>query len=118
MSEQPIYMSDNYLSGYNLRIRKTNGKVSGLWLEISDHHAKMEDTLGSLSNILSQLKLTDEVNVNIPKKAEPMPNDFRYYCMSCATSFPAFKEQPEKERFFCAKCDRWQMHQKKVRPRN
>jgi RNA polymerase-binding transcription factor DksA len=112
---KPVFVSNDYRSGFLLRIKRVNGKVVSTWLELSDHNERLETTLKSLDNVLESMKLKNEINMT---STQPANNDYRYYCMVCGDNIPAFKEQPDKQKLYCRKCDRWQMFEKRLRPRN
>ncbi|QLJ53512.1 MAG: hypothetical protein Sv326_1337 (plasmid) [Candidatus Fermentimicrarchaeum limneticum] len=108
--ENAITMSDNYRSGFMIRVKKTNGKTNSVWLELSSHNDKLATTLDELQKLVKDLNMEEEVRFSEkPKAAEPKV----YMCTSCGYTMPAFPEHPQVGRYYCPQCNKWVNFQKK-----
>jgi hypothetical protein len=110
MENQPT-LSDNYRSGFMVRIKKTNGKVNSVWLEISSHNAVLGTTLSELNKLVKDMKLEEQIpmsNTETPKE-QPQPEhlNVRYDCGVCHYSFPCFPSSPKMMSYYCPACGKW-----------
>lgn len=118
--DDKVIVSNEFRSGWLLRVRKIGGKVNGVWLELSDHNAQLDASLASLNTVITQLKLNAEVGMNppnppvppnppsLPKPAEqPENRNVRYFCAKCSYNFPAFPSSARNMSYYCPSCNRW-----------
>lgn len=121
-------MSDNYRSGFLVRIKKTNGKVNNVWLEISTHNDRLETTMGELGKLAKELNLEDQIAMNIKPSPQASPYSYapnyqpeevekklnvRYFCGKCSYSFPCFPNSPKVMSYYCPTCGRWTNFEKR-----
>ena len=108
--DKPIMMSDNYRSGFLVRVKKTNGKTSGVWLEVSSHNDKLATTLEELQKLVKDMNLEEEVRFT-EKPMQPIAKV--YMCTVCKYTMPAFPEHPQVGRYYCPNCNKWVNFEKK-----
>lgn len=115
MEERPIIVSNEYRSGFLLRVKRTNGKVVSSWLEVSDHNEQLQTTLKSLGQVLSDMQLTGEVNLKHQQTQAQQQErgeveqklNVRYFCTKCTYNMPAFPSQPKMQSLWCPQCNKW-----------
>ena len=56
MDSQIINVSENYRSGFLIRIKKINGKTTSIWIEVSSHNAELKTTFNDMNEIIDRLK--------------------------------------------------------------
>jgi DNA-directed RNA polymerase subunit RPC12/RpoP len=131
----PIYLSDNYRSGFLLRVKKINGKTNSVWFEVSSHNPGLDTTLNELANLAKEMGLEQDITfrqpnkfpeIKLPKPQEPKQNhkqepkksteikNWRYVCMSCGFDIPAFEKHDAINNLYCAKCKKWRVFEKKL----
>ena len=113
--DEPIKLSNDYRSGFMLRVKRVNGKVMSTWLELSDHNERLEATLKSLDSVLESMKLKSEINMSSPSSpnAPPEKLNVRYFCSKCGYSFPCFPSSPPNMSYYCPTCNKWGNFQKR-----
>jgi predicted SprT family Zn-dependent metalloprotease len=108
--ENAITMSDNYRSGFMIRVKKTNGKTNSVWLELSSHNEKLATTVEELQKLVKDMSLEEDVRFS-EKAVAPIPKV--YGCTVCGYTMPAFPEHPQVGRYYCPSCNKWLNFQKR-----